>query len=57
MPDDETADAGYKRALDAYLDGDLARVLKIINAILERDPNTKLKPRLERLRRRAEERS
>ncbi|RMG11316.1 MAG: hypothetical protein D6731_15770, partial [Planctomycetota bacterium] len=48
--------AAYKQALDCYLHGPLRRALEIVDEILAREPDTELKPRLERLRRRAQER-
>ena len=47
---------GYRQALDHYLAGDLEGSLRLVDQVLGGNPGTELRPRLERLRRRAEDR-
>ncbi|MEZ6185555.1 MAG: nucleotide exchange factor GrpE [Planctomycetota bacterium] len=46
----------WRRALDLYLEGKLTESLELVDAILAANPETDLRPRLERLRRRAADR-
>jgi molecular chaperone GrpE (heat shock protein) len=52
-PPDENV---YHKALDAYMNGDLTGVVKLVDGVLEQQPAAGLKSRLERLRRRATDR-
>jgi len=54
--EEEDEKARWRRALDLYLEGKLSESLELVDAILEATPETDLRPRLERLRRRAADR-
>ncbi|MCA8922628.1 MAG: nucleotide exchange factor GrpE [Planctomycetes bacterium] len=53
---EEDEKARWRRALDFYLEGRLTESLALVDAILEANPESDLRPRLERLRRRAADR-
>src|SRR5687768_1500422 len=52
----DDGEAAYHKALDAYMNGDLQGVVKLVDGVLEHKPGGGLKSRLERLRRRATDR-